>query len=128
MIQTIRDYPYLTKYSSKGESLSDKIRKRVDVYFNREEQNWIVCLKGKIDILIEFPSHKEIDVRAVQDAVRRNERGGIHRLREETDLEWIAKQARKDKENETFRDDTRHHLRDADKYESEGKRSFVVGG
>ncbi|MFA5378039.1 MAG: hypothetical protein WC455_19970 [Dehalococcoidia bacterium] len=128
MIQTIRDYPYLTKYSDKGESLSDKIRERVDVYFNREEKNWIVCMKGKIDILIEFPTRQEIDVRAVKEAVLKNRRGGVHLLREETNLEWVAKQARKEKENEKFHEEERHHLNDAGKYEFEGKRSVVVGG
>jgi hypothetical protein len=127
MIQTIRDYPYLSRRSDKSSELSRLAGRGLDVYWNREDENFIICLRDKADILLEFVKGEQINALRVREALWRLDRGGAKRLKEDLDLSYIAKQAALEKKHDDFREEKKKHLRDADKYESEGKRTIVMG-
>lgn len=127
MIQTIRDYPYLSRRSREAGEISRATGYGLDVYWNREDENYIVTLRDRADILIEFVKGQKIDALRVREALWRLDRGGIRRLKEDLDLAYVEKMALLDKKHDEFKAEERKHLRDADKYESEGKRNFMMG-
>lgn len=128
MIQTIHDYyPHVVKKSVESGRLSSSVHRDLDVWWNQKEKNFIVCLKGKKDILLEFLTHQQIRPDLVRDALNRLDRGGVFNLKKDLTLGGIAAMARKEKAEEDFKAEERKHLRDADKYESEGKRNIALG-
>lgn len=127
MIQTIRDYPHLSRRNKEAKEISKATGRDLDVYWNREDDNFIVTLRDRADILIEFVKGQLINPLRVREALWRLDRGGTKRLKEDLDLAYVEKMALLDKKHDDFKAEERKHLRDADKYESEGKRNFMMG-
>jgi len=128
MLLTIDSYPNISKMSRVSESISGKLGKKVDVYWNNESHNYIVTKKGERAILTEFLERQPIET----DKIRRRlwdmsqHGGGVEHLKKELTIQEIAVKANKDKEMAEKREQFEYAGGEIYDYEIAEKRSVVV--